>query len=152
MIDTHYCYRPPVFDAEAFRSLSHDVARLAEAVRSRVRVRGFDGTGSPTITDEKVVLNGDAEAGLEHEPLVIERVFQGRLRKGVGFSFCKTNGKPYDVLVVAVLYALIWRFNDVKFVSDSNEAELEPGFALFHSVLAGDNASLRLFRKPLLDR
>lgn len=151
MIDTHYCYRPPVLDAETFRSFSRDVAKLvAAAARPRVNARGFDGTGEPIITDDRIVLNGDAEAGQEHEPLVIERVFQGRVRDRLGFFFCKTNGKPYDLLVVAALYAFVRWFPAARFRTDSRSAELADGFDLFRNAICPElpDSFLNLLNLP----
>src|SRR4051794_1110807 len=98
MVDTHYIYRPHVLSAAPFPASTSDVSRLLAAAPAGLLVRGFDGIGDPIVTDSKVVLNGDATTGLDLEPLIVERVFAGRLRDGVGFSFCKTNGKPYDIL------------------------------------------------------
>jgi hypothetical protein len=79
---------------------------------------------------------------------VIERKFSGRLRDGVGFAFVKTNGKPYDVVVVAVLYAMIDRFPEVKFRTDSKADELRAGFDLYVSACANEGSDL-LFALPI---
>lgn len=148
MIDTHYIYRPKVLPADAFSKFAADVAHLIAAAPSGVRVRGFDGTGEPTVTDAMIALNGDAATGQEHEPLVIEQAYTGRLREGVGFAFAKTNGKAYDVLVVAILYALVARFPEARFATDSSAAEIQAGFDLFRRVLNLPAAD-RLFEQPL---
>src|SRR5205823_5924443 len=100
--------------------------------------RGKDGTGEPEVTARLVAFNGDASQGLEHEPLIIEQTYTlrppSRMRDGVFFDFCETNGKPYDILVAAALYALVHHFPTCRFASDSKEEELRPGFDLFGSV------------------
>lgn len=156
MIDTHYFVRPPVLDPTAFVSFSAEVRRLIDAAEKTVAIRGAEGTGKPEANERRIALNGDASKGLEHEPLIIEQTYTirppSRLRDGVFNDFCKTNGKPYDTLVVAVLYAFIHRFPTVKFVSDSKLEELKPGFDLFFSTCELRGDMQKLFSRPVAEK
>lgn len=58
---------------------------------------GDDGTGLPEFSKEKVAFNGTAEDEMMHESFWI--------LKGGEVDFCKTNRKPYDLLVCACLIA-----------------------------------------------
>ena len=60
------------------------------------QIKGGDGTGRPEIGNDRIVFNGDASKGEDHETMVLER-------QGGGFQFCKTARKPYDRFVKAVL-------------------------------------------------
>lgn len=67
------------------------------------QIKGGDGTGRPEIGNDRIIFNGDASKGENHETMCLER-------QGGGFQFCKTARKPYDryvkaVLVVANYYA-----------------------------------------------
>jgi hypothetical protein len=152
MVDTHYFYRPETLDGDSFGRFVDDVKRLISAAPGDP-VRGEDGVGRPEASEQRVAFNGDAAHGLEHEPFVIERIFRrGRTRGAACFDFCKTNGKPYDLLVVASLYAFLHRFPGVKFVSDSTLEELRPGFDYFTRIVAPGARAQTLFARPLQDR
>lgn len=56
-----------------------------------------DGSGEPEINGERVSFNGVGREG-GHETCLIERA-------ATGFSFCKTECKPYDKVVGAVYLA-----------------------------------------------
>ena len=156
MIDTHYMYRPPVLDADTFAVFIADCRKLLAALPVEVVLRSEQGVGKPTVSNRRIGFNGDRERGLEHEPLVIEQTYtrspQDRMRNGVFFDFCKTNGKPYDIIVVAILYAFIHRLPTCKFVSDSKLAELKPGFDLFFNTCRPSGDLDALFNRPIVDR
>ena len=59
-----------------------------------------DGTGNnePIVTMDKIVFNGNADKGLDHESFVIANGL-------TGFNFCKTARKPYDYAVRQALIA-----------------------------------------------
>lgn len=60
------------------------------------QIKGGDGTGRPEIGNDRIIFNGDASKGENHETMCLER-------QGGGFQFCKTARKPYDRYVKAVL-------------------------------------------------
>jgi hypothetical protein len=61
-------------------------------------IRGSNGKGRPEISQDFICFNGNWCPGenLGHEAFVLARC-------GEGFQFCKTERKPYDLLVCAVL-------------------------------------------------
>jgi hypothetical protein len=72
-----------------------------------------------SLTNELVMLNGDESKGLDHEDFVIN------LKNG--FNFCKTNEKPYDIVVNAILKLLEskGKIHDVEKDDDSEEEKAE---------------------------
>lgn len=78
---------------------------LAQAVREIVAEsdcfigNGF-GEGEPVITDTEIILNGDASQMLDGETFYLAQSYDG-------FNFCKTNRKPYDEVVGAILICAI---------------------------------------------
>ena len=72
-----------------------------------------------SLTNELVILNGDESKGLDHEDFVID------LKNG--FNFCKTNEKPYDIVVNAILKLLEskGKIHDVEKDDDSEEEKAE---------------------------
>lgn len=96
---THYWRRPTELPPETFRAAVIDVHRLFSV--EHIEVAGFDGTGSPIVSEDRVILNG--RAPLACEPLEITAIeFDPRGRSEVR-SFCKTELLPYDLCVKAVL-------------------------------------------------
>lgn len=63
---------------------------------SGVTIRDGMGHGEPIITKKEVFLNGDEKDGLAHETFAI-------VKDSGDWDFCKTDRKPYDVVVVAAL-------------------------------------------------
>lgn len=59
----------------------------------------YDDATSPQIDDETIIFNGVGDAG--HETMILVR----KLPKGQisCFAYCKTNGKPYDFVVIVLL-------------------------------------------------
>ena len=79
---------------------------LKDCAKKGIAIRGWNGTGNPTLTLERISLNGNekAERDLSHESFVID--------DKIGFNFCKTARKPYDyavrrILNVAKKYGLV---------------------------------------------
>lgn len=72
-----------------------------------------------SLTNELIILNGDESKDLDHEDFVIN------LKSG--FNFCKTNEKPYDVVVNAILKLLesTHKIHDVEKDDDSEEEKAE---------------------------
>lgn len=67
------------------------------------QIKGGNGYGRPEIGNDRIIFNGDASKGENHETMCLER-------QNIGFQFCKTARKNYDryvkaVLVVANYYA-----------------------------------------------
>lgn len=71
------------------------------------------------LTNMYIKLNGDENKGLDHEDFVIDLT--------PGFNFCKTNEKPYDIVVNAILKLLEskGKIHDVEKDDDSEEEKAE---------------------------
>jgi hypothetical protein len=87
---------------------------------------------------DMVTFNGVGENA--HETFYITRIFSDRFAEKDGkerlFAFCKTEAKPYDTLVTAVLLCLKKRFgDDVSISSDGNVSDWQPGLELCKKVL-----------------
>jgi hypothetical protein len=72
-----------------------------------------------------VAVNGTED--LSHEDFILPAHAEGLL----GFTFCKTNRKPYDDVVVAFLLILAHRLGErFDFASDGNRDDMLEGLAL----------------------
>ena len=78
------------------------------------------------LTNELIVLNGDESKDLDHEDFVIN--------SEPNLNFCKTNEKPYDIVVNAILKLLesVKKVYDVERDDDSEEEKTE---ALLYKAL-----------------
>lgn len=78
-------------------------ARLMRCVEPIQRLAGVDlagplGIGRPVVTHGRIAFNGAAETGEDYETFELNRRDGGR-------GFCKTEHRPYDRVVAAVLTA-----------------------------------------------
>lgn len=93
--------------------------------------------GEPEVTEKRVAFNGVGDDS--HESFVVTP-------DQTDFEFCKTNYKPYDVVVVAVLVLFKHFFPEIKFSSDGDLSELAEGVALASEAL-GETLALRKGRE-----
>jgi microcompartment protein CcmK/EutM len=138
---THYWERRSGVDHDAAKFA--DFARVAAIVVELATKRGIKigdalGEGKPyEINGQRIALNG---VGAEsHESFVIARGSS----EFSGSDFCKTNEKPYDVVVVAILVLYKHLFPDVVFSSDGDLADLQAGLALVREALGVDLVLVR---------
>ncbi len=68
---------------------------IADARKKGITICGWDGTGEPEVTLERVALNGPEENDLGHETFAITNESE--------WNFCKTALKPYDYAVREIL-------------------------------------------------
>lgn len=83
---------------------------------SPAQLAGWDGTGDPQVNRDQIKFNGfDGGPGNDgsFETFLLE--------DNDSFSFCKTNEKPYDATVTAVLISVI--LNDAGTVSSDGTFE-----------------------------
>ena len=78
---------------------------LAEVTKEMIRIsdvliRGSAGKGEPEIKSNRLCFNGDEQKNEDCDTFCLDNTTEG-------FDFCKTNGKPYDDVVVGVLVAAI---------------------------------------------
>lgn len=138
---THYWERRTgEHDAVKFGEFARVAAIVVELATKRgVKIGDALGEGKPyVINEQKIALNG---VGAEsHESFVIAR---GSSEFGGEFDFCKTNEKPYDVVVVAILVLYKYFFPEVVFSSDGGLADLQAGLALVREALGVDLVLVR---------
>jgi hypothetical protein len=93
----------PAF-AAAWPTILDDTRRIIAAVRRHgIVVAGPDGLGRPTIDQHAgIALNGDATTDLDAEPFQLDPPLPAA-PAGARLRFCKTNAKPYDLAVTAIL-------------------------------------------------
>ena len=108
---THYLYRP--LEIDNFDKIVQYVESCYQTVqRMEIDIVGESGdpNSKPEFSSERIWFNGSEEQTPDgdgaHEPLLIDRIFKLQEWKkqdesGNYFTFCKTAGKPYDVLVMA---------------------------------------------------
>ena len=85
-----------------------------------------------TLTNMYIKLNGDENKGLDHEDFVIDLT--------PGFNFCKTNEKPYDVVVNAIL-KLLESTNKIHDVEKDDDNEEEKAEELLYKALSIEKES-----------
>jgi len=97
--------------------------------KTNVKICGGLGSGTPKITIEEVSFNGADDLGESHESFWL-------MPNNVGISkSCKTNGKPYDSVVVAVLLALRHVAGDKVIIdSDGGPDDWMDGAILYRHV------------------
>lgn len=129
---THYWSRPAVIELPAFIMLQEDVRRICETAERKHFLAIGDAWGAvdsePEITAGRIALNGIGAAGFETFSIP-------RHDDGTG-NYCKTGLRPYDVVVVACLHALLARVPGVVLNSDGHLPQaFEAGRALYQEAL-----------------
>jgi hypothetical protein len=134
---THYWYtnlkeehRPKFVELTKLARIIIDLAKQDGVLIGDVMGEVEDGE---SITETEIAFNGlGAEA---HETFSIEFNYLVELKEN--FNFCKTNHKPYDTVVVAILCAVKALFADsiIKVSSDGDTKDWEDGTALYERAL-----------------
>jgi len=131
---THYWTQTRDFTPQEMNKV---VGALQDIVKaSGVPICGWDGSGVPEFTVETIGFNGKGDDG--HETFRInatrELPFEGADPARLGWAFCKTADKPYDIVVVACLTVLAAKHGfDVS--SDGNARDWEDGVKLASKAL-----------------
>jgi len=153
---THYwTYKPnQIKDTEELRKkflVARNVIKVARGIISRnpfihrgqaggyydnvpCIIRGGLGEGRPMINESQVWFNGDGKMNMDHETFSIRWYDDSNPN---GFGFCKTNRKPYDLLVCVSLLAFQHAFDNpdvFTFSSDGDNAEWQTAKDVFTSI------------------
>ena len=115
---THYYKRQRELTDEETNDIMRDVR--AVLTKNTVPLGGWDGTGEVELNDDTVRLNGVGEEG--HETY--------RFPGDLGFDFCKTARKPYDVVVTAILICIADQTDAIDVSSDGWAEEWQDGLEL----------------------
>lgn len=95
-------------------------------------IRGGLGEGRPMINESQVWFNGDGKTNMDHETFGIKWYDNSNSN-----GFCKTNRKPYALLVCVSLLAFQHAFDDYKvfhFSSDGDNSDWETAKYVFTSI------------------
>lgn len=84
------------------------------------------------LTNMYIKLNGNENKCLDHEDFVIDLI--------PGFNFCKTNEKPYDIVVNAIL-KLLESTNKIHDVEKDDDNEEEKAEELLYKALSIEKES-----------
>lgn len=141
---THYWYRDESlmspqdaldFYAE-FTRYAVQIIQTAENQGLQLADPSGQHLGAWRVDGESVRLNGYGEDA--HESFVWEKVCpepQDWVKEGGFYDFCKTQRKPYDVVVTALLLGAREAYGDaVRISSDGSPSEWEDGVRLFREA------------------
>jgi hypothetical protein len=121
---THYWSFGRFISKKAYQAALKDCRKIIKA--SSVRLGNWDGEKKPVLNNG-ISINGYGDEA--HESFILPRI------PGNG-DFCKTERKPYDVVVVACLCVLQQHLDESVYVtSDGDPHEWEAGRALAEKVL-----------------
>ena len=116
---------------------------IAKATAQGIVIAGPNGMGAPIVNAERIILNGDANANLDHEDFVLikapseedrrfhlqfQRAMGGNSSDEIARGFCKTNRKPYDGVVASIL-AVAKRVGKGVFDAATDEGRVKRVFA-----------------------
>lgn len=143
---THYWRRPRKNSGSAymFGKLSLDAKKLCDYANANgIRVRNGLGEDEPEFNEAFFSINGDASSYVDgrdqaHETFYwegIPTISEHRKDEPTTFSFCKTNYKPYDAVVTAILIRAKHIYGScVEISSDGNWEEWQAGRNLYETV------------------
>ena len=149
---TNYFYAPIVMEEEKFKTLAEELQfayAFAQGTNSSSNngtnqdkffsIHNWEGKGEPEFTSERIAFNGDESKGLDHETFSINRDNTKRAaavgsRDGLVFEFCKTNRKPYDIMVQLSMLRLKHHFPETKISSDGDSSDWKNARALYKKI------------------
>jgi hypothetical protein len=155
---THYWYVKGPLDKKDWNIFSKEArAIVGEAMQDGISIKGPSGGGNPIFNAERVMFNGNADRDEDYESFIVTRKGSDQISgfdgstKGFSFDCCKTRGdRPYDEVVVAVLFALQERFPaTVRISSDGSvkDGEFTKGVDLFERALGRSCDPIALLRR-----
>ena len=124
---THYWTWKTPPSVEKLKAWIEDAREIV--AQSPVPLAGPDGEGVPQFEPTSLSINGAGEND-SHEPFIFPNKD--------GFNFCKTQWKPYDVAVTALLIAARDHFSPKELEIGSDGAwgeEWQPGADLYQRAL-----------------
>jgi len=139
---THYWKQTRDLTAGDMGAIAHALQAIND--NTDVLIAGWDGDGEPEMSFETLGFNGVGADG--HETFRIngerELPYPSAKPEQLGWAFCKTARKPYDIVVTAMLTILAADYGfDVS--SDGNLGDWE------HGVRLASKAMGKVYRNPL---
>ncbi len=141
---SHYWHRVEAFNEDDFLAFAERVRKLLHDVRGfDLPIIGPGNQAEPQLDGARIAFNAAGAAGAQD--FAIERVVTPRpgfqLTSGLWFEACKTQQRPYDATVTAVLAAAHQRWGDrFEIDSDGFYADWEEGVRLARWAL--DDAAI----------
>lgn len=137
---SHFWERPKELDLTQFINFSNDVRKIFEvSIENRITLADGQGKTTKPVSDDNVVcFNGLGSNS--YETFFLPRVFEPMKwmkpsESGLYFHFCKTNRKPYDLTVMAVLIAFKHHFKEAIVTSDGEIESWTPAKILCQQSL-----------------
>ena len=123
---THYFTTKDALDTDKFKAYSDDMNTIIKGIGTPIAWE-CDVDEPPEVTPDLVRFNGVGDDG--HETFLLSK-------SQVGFKFCKTACKPYDLVVVAALAVAKDIFkDDIDIGSDGNVSEWVNGVKFASDLL-----------------
>ena len=123
---THYFTTKDALDTDKFKAYSDDMNTIIKGIGTPIAWE-CDVDEPPEVTPDLVRFNGVGDDG--HETFLLSK-------SQVGFKFCKTECKPYDLVVVAALAVAKDIFkDDIDIGSDGNVSEWVNGVKFASDLL-----------------
>ncbi|MFN3166114.1 MAG: hypothetical protein ACE37H_03515 [Phycisphaeraceae bacterium] len=133
---THYWQRPTELEEHPFAGAVRDIDCFIR--ECGIKLAGFEGLGEVIVSTDRIVFNGAAPKCCE--PFEVARVEFDRRGRPTVYSYCKTQGLPYDLAVKAALIIFNHYFKDQFSVSsDCHDQDWEKARQAVHSVLGYGN-------------
>jgi len=122
---THYWRRPTELPAKPFERAVTDCRKLLPQLG--IPLAGGDGTGTPEFDSDAHAFNGAAlvfnGVGEEsYETFDLSRIVDNPRNEPMVFCFCKTDQKPYDLVVQAALIVFKHHLHKKLQVSSDGDA------------------------------
>jgi hypothetical protein len=149
------------FTDAQWASLIREAKAIISAAEAKgISVAGPMGTGTPILTSEHILLNGNSSRGEEYEDFYLTKTpseedrrfhlqfvqtFQEKPNREIARGFCKTKKKPYDAVVASIL-AVAKRIGKGMFTASTDDGALKRVLAsrLAEAGLAPKTAAHRL--------
>ena len=145
---THYFVRDKrqVGTAEMYGRLALDARMIVAGAQAQgMNIRGGDGSGEPEFTEGYFRLNGDRKDDQWYETFAWlampeqsewqAKMYADTEKENDIFGYCKTNWKPYDAVVTAILIRAKVIYGElVDVYSDGTWEQWQTGRDLYEKV------------------
>lgn len=143
---THYWRRSRENSGSAymFGQLALDAKKIIERSEQKgIRIRNGHGEFEPEFNEARFSINGDASHYVEGRDLAhetfcwegIPSISEHRKDEPTTFDFCKTNYKPYDATVTAILIRAKHIYgSNVSISSDGDWQDWQAGREIYETV------------------
>lgn len=133
---SHYYHQKRDYTQEEWKQLQADVSTLLKYVEHRagILIRNWNGSDKATISRDVINFNGAGDDSCEN--FIIERERKTCEHTGQkGYHYCKTNRKPYDTVVTALLCYLTSVSETHGATSDGSGTDFVQGLELARQAL-----------------